>query len=378
MKALSNLILGAGSCGMAVGIKTGWPIFEATNQHGGICRSFIKDGFEFSIGGPHFIFESGEGLDFIKSLVELNTYERKANVFYHAFLPYPIQSFAKQETNIKQGTLKDWLHQRFGTEMCNLFFNPFNRIYTCGLYEEVIQDDEIKSPPAGHKGHVVEFSDPVEGLTALMDKMAAKCHINYSQRVIEVDTEKKIVYFKSGEWARYNKLISTIPLNQMMLLCGEREYDLPYTSVFVLNLGAEKAENTPTEHWTYTPFTKCGFYRVAFPSNVDEKKAPLGKICLSVERPFPAGITFDDLDVDFIKQEIIAELQNWRFIGDVITEDVSFVPLAYTWLRDKDERPKALNWLKERDIVSIGRYGGHKFCGMVKSIEQGLNCEKYF
>lgn len=373
---MADLILGAGVSGMAAGIKTGHPIYEATNQHGGICRSFIKDGFEFSNGGPHWIFGSGEGLEFIKSLVKLKSYERKAKVSYmNCSFPYPIQSFAQQETEVKSGTLKAWMHERFSLELCNMFFDPFNMAYTCGLYEDIVQDDEFKSPPAGDKGHVVTFYDPVEGLTSLIDKMALKCNIHYEQRAVKIDTEKKIVYFKSGEWAKYEKLISTIPLNQMMLLCGQTGYNLPYTSVFVLSLGAEKAENTPTEHWAYTPFTKCGFYRVGFSSNVDENKAPPGKVCLSVERPFPPGITFDDLDVDFIKKEIISELQNWRFIGNVITEDISFVPIAYTWLYliSKDDRAKALAWLKEHDITSIGRYGAHKFGGMVESIKAGLN-----
>ena len=44
---MNNLIFGSGFTGMSAGIKTKWPIYEATDKPGGICRNYEKEGFTF-------------------------------------------------------------------------------------------------------------------------------------------------------------------------------------------------------------------------------------------------------------------------------------------------------------------------------------------
>lgn len=372
---MKTVILGAGFTGLAAGIKTKAPIYEASEHAGGICRSYHKDGFEFATGGGHWVFGKNKGYDYIKSLVPLNEYKRKASVYYNAKFPYPFQTTAQKNIDWNDGSLKHWLTYKFGIEQSNLFFHPFNEKYTAGLYNEVIQDDEYKTPPAGGVGFVSVFSDPVGGLGIVVDKMAEKCHITYKKRAVKINTEAKSVLFEDNEVVWYDKLISTIPLNQLLWMCGKRDFDLPYSSVLVLNIGAEPDVNLPDDHWLYVPFCKTNFYRIGFYSNVDSSKAPEGMVSLSVEMAFPAEYDYEDLDIPFITQEVIKELQAWRFIGKVITTDPTWVKTAYTWLRDKDEAKKNIEWLKERDIVSTGRYGKWKFQGFTQSIADGLEVE---
>lgn len=368
-----SLILGSGFTGMAAGIKTEFPIYEATNKSGGICTTYVKDGFQFSHGGPHFIFGSGPGLDFIKNTVEVKNYNRIASVYYNHSFPYPFQTSAEKDNPSNPGTLKHWLSNKFSRESCNLFFNPFNSKHTAGLYNEVIQSDEFKTPPAGSQGFVSTFGDPVGGLSYLVDKMAEKCKIRYNKRAVSIRPEEKTVLFQDGEEVRYDKLISTIPLNQLLWMCGKKDIDLPYSSVLVLNIGAEPDSMTPKDHWTYVPFCRTNFHRLCFYSNVDKSKAPEGKVGMAVEIAFPSEYDFEDLDIPFIIDQVVKELQDWRFIGKVITVDPTWVKTAYTWLRKKEDRENALAWLKERDIISTGRYGKWAFQGMVQSIEDGLN-----
>lgn len=373
---MRKIVLGAGFTGMAAGIKTGLTIYEASNNPGGICKSYVKDGFQFSQGGGHWVFGKGAGYDYINSQVPLNKYERKAGTHYNHTFPYPIQTAAQKTITAKEGTLKGWLVENFSKAECNLFFNPFNDKYTCGLYEDVIQYDEYKTPPAGSVGFVSTFSDPVGGLNVLVDKMASQCSIKYGKRAIKVNTEAKSVLFEDGEVIWYDKLISTIPLNILLAICGKEDYRLPYTSVLVINIGAEKTEYTPEEHWLYEPFCNSGFYRIGFYSNVDKSKAPEGMVSLSVEMAF-RGIEYKDLNVEAICKDVIKELKKWRFIGDgdVKVIDPTWVKTAYTWLYDKDDANIQIEWLKRRDILSIGRYGAWKFQGMTQSIADGLGVE---
>lgn len=372
---MKTIILGAGVTGLAAGCKTGYPIYEATKDHGGICRSYWKNGFQFEPGGGHWIFSNEktcEAMEFIKSLVELKNYDRRAGVYYNKIFPYPIQTFFEKGNEVKLGSFKYWLKERFTNESCNMFFFPFNEKYTAGLMDEIIQFDSYKSPPAGSVGFVSKFHDPVNGLSSLMDKMASRCCISYNKRAQMIDEENHIVKFEDGELLEYDKLISTIPLSQTMALCGRKDFDLPYSSVFVLNIGADPGPNFPKEHWLYIPFCNSNFYRVGFYTNVEANKAPEGKVSLCVEMAFGQEYEYEDLDVDFIITNVVAELQSWGWIENVIVTDPTWVKHAYTWLRSEEERDRHLAWLKERDIISIGRYGKWKFQGMAESIMDGL------
>lgn len=372
---MRNLILGAGFSGMAAGIRTGATIYEATDKAGGICNSYTKEGFQFFNGGPHLLFGKGVGLEYIKSLVPVNEYEKIAGVYYNTMLPYPFQTMANKEfegVGEKNKSLRSWLGQKFGREQCNLFFFPFNEKYTAGLYDQVIQDEDYKTPPSGSTGWVSTFCDPVNGLDDLVEKMANQCDIKYNRRAVKILSDSKMVEFSDGVLESYERLISTIPLGQLLSLCGKTDIQLPYTSVLVLNIGAEPGINLPREHWVYVPFCNTGFHRISFYSNIDKSKAPQGKVNLSVEIAF-CGYEYEDLDIDYIIYHVIQELQSWNFIGKTIVVDPSWVRTAYTWLYRKEDRDNAFDWLKERDILSIGRYGKWKFQGVTQSIEDGLS-----
>ena len=146
---------------------------------------------------------------------------------------------------------------------------------------------------------------------------------------------------------------------------------LPYTSVLVINIGAYPGPTFPDHHWLYVPFCKSGFYRVGFYSNVDKTKAPEGMVSLSIEMAFKP-CKYEDLDIEKITFDVIKELQDWGWIGAVAVVDPTWVECAYTWLYDKDDAKKEIEWLATQGIISTGRYGKWKFQGMTQSIEDGL------
>ena len=357
---------------MAAGISTGAPIYEATYHLGGICRTYTKEGFEFDSGGPHWIFGENKGFEFIKSLVYLKTYQRDAGIYYNKIFPYPIQTFAEQSNSGTPGYFKDWNNSRFSKELCNMFFHPFNEKYMAGLYDEVIQFDAYKTPKTGSKGYAPSFHNPEGGLNVLVNKMAEMCHITLNKRAVAVLPEQKQVIFEDGKNVGYDRLISTIPLNSLLHICGKKDFSLPYSSVFVLNIGATPGINFPKEHWLYIPFCKSGFHRVGFYTNVEPEKAPKGMVSLSIEIAF-AGVDYWELDVPYIIRNFVEELQSWRWIEDVIVTDPTWVKVAYTWNKSETERIEHLEWLRQKDIISIGRYGKWKFCGLTESIQDGLN-----
>ena len=372
---MKTIILGAGFTGLAAGYGTDIPIYEATEHAGGICRSYKKYGFDFSTGGGHWIFENEKtqkAMEFIRGLVELNSYDRKAGIYYNKIFPYPIQTFTQKESVSTPGYFKDWLSKKFSQAECNMFFYPFNERYTAGLYDSIVQFDSYKTPPAGGVGFVSRFHDPVNGLTELVNKMAEKCMINYKKRAIKVALDEKMVVFADGEVVKYDKLISTIPLDQLLKRCGQNKYELPYSSVLVINIGAERGVNYPDEHWLYVPFSQSGFYRLGFYTNVNKKKAPEGMVSVSAEIAI-RNLEYADLPIDSMCAEVVSELQSWRFIDEVRVVDPTWVRCAYTWNRTPEEREVYLQSLATQGVISTGRYGKWKFQGMSESIMDGFN-----
>lgn len=362
---MRGIILGAGMTGLAAGYKTGYPIYEASDQPGGICRSYFKQGYLFDNGGGHWIFGSGEVFNFLNKFSKFEFYKRDAGVYFNTIMPYPIQGYLEKEDAVTAGSMKSWMRVKFSNELCKMFFHPFNKKYTDGMYDSIIQDDPGKSPDPRGSGYNDTFAYPTRGLSTMVDKLAGESEIRYNKEAAVVDLEKKVVTFKDGDQVEYDRLISTIPLKRLLSISGVQEAkDFPYTSVVCLNIGAERGKNCPDNHWLYVPYCKSGFYRVGFYSNV-HGCAPRWKVSLYVEKA-------TDMDQAIYKKDAIKELQDWGFIGQVEYCDSILINYAYTWMFPHTKREWALAMLKSKGVDSIGRYGSWRFQGIAQSVEQGL------
>lgn len=317
-------ILGGGMTGLAAGVVSKLPVFEAEEFPGGICSSYYirpgdnrrfhttpEDGkaYRFEIGGGHWIF-GGDTLvlRFIRSITPVKSYERKSAVYFpdnELFVPYPIQNHLQylgqkvaskvlseivEAVNTKHTarTMADWLRANFGQTLYELFFEPFHELYTAGLFREIAPQDAYKTPvnlslviqgafdSVPQVGYNTTFIYPKEGLNTLALRMAERCDIRYKKRVVKIDVQSREIYFEDGSSQKYDELICTLPLNKVIEMTGLNvgERPDPATSVLVVNIGAIKGPKCPSEHWVYIPKSKAGFHRVGFYSNVDSSFLP--------------------------------------------------------------------------------------------------------
>ena len=108
---MSVVILGAGVTGLAAGVASGAPVFEAVETPGGICSSYYVrpgtrerlterprdgDAYRFEIGGGHWIF-GGDPLvlDYIGRLAPVRSYARRSSVWFpeeRLSVPFPLQN----------------------------------------------------------------------------------------------------------------------------------------------------------------------------------------------------------------------------------------------------------------------------------------------
>ncbi|HXU39914.1 MAG TPA: FAD-dependent oxidoreductase [Blastocatellia bacterium] len=421
-----RLILGGGVTGLAAGIASGLPVFEAVETPGGICSSYYvrpgdaerlsrnpADGetYHFEIGGGHWIFGGDPSvLRFIRKLTDVETYARRSSVYFpetELYVPYPLQNHlrflnhgaaerALAEMALPKSairTMREWMEQSFGSTLCEMFFFPFHELYTSSLYKRIAPQDDYKSPvdlaiairgafkDAASVGYNVTYVYPKEGLNTLAGRMAERCDVRYGKRVSQIDIENRAVLFSDGGSLPYESLISTLPLNKMLELTGlavDCEPD-PYTSVLVLNIGAVRGKKCPDDHWLYVANTSSGFHRVGFYSNVDRSFLPMSarsnqdRVSIYVERAYANGQRPSKAEVERYSNEVVSELQQWGFIGEVEVNDPTWIDVAYTWSWPGSQwKPRALKLLEENDISQVGRYGRWVFQGIADSIRDGF------
>lgn len=420
------IILGAGMTGLAAGLVSGLPVYEAADIPGGICASYYlkpntherlflppEDGeaYRFELGGGHWIFGGDPAVRrCIHQFTPLKDHVRRSSVYFREdslYVPYPLQNHLRYlgDDTATQAlaemahahnafqTMEEWLEACFGSTLCQKFFFPFHELYTAGLYTTIAPQDVYKSPvdlqlairgalqdvPA--VGYNATFRYPKSDLNTLARGMADKCDVHYGKRAVSIDGSQKQIAFADGTRMGYDTIISTLPLNDMLTFTDIR-LDTPpdpYTSVLVLNIGAAKGPACPDEHWLYNPDATSGFHRVGFYSNIDVSFLPTSaqsdqsRVSIYVERAYPAGNKPSDAAVQQYCEDVIRELQNWGYIGEVDVIDPTWIPVAYTWASPNSSwKQDALQALEAQGIYQVGRYGRWQFQGIADSLRDGF------
>ena len=424
-------VIGAGVTGLAAGLDSGASVLEQRDGPGGICRSYYvrpgesvtrgkapdaDDAYRFEVGGGHWIFGGDSTvLEFMEHLAPMRVYTRRASVRLNRLditVPYPLQAHthllgaAAQRIAHEQaaladqprdrGTLQAWLEQSFGATLCDVFFTPFHHRYTAGLSDLVAPQDGYKSPsvrpPAeaatkapAKAGYNATFRYPTGGLDVLAAAMAERCDVRYNQTVVGIDGGRRALQLADGSEQPYETLVSTLPLHRAVDMAG---IDVgvapdPFTSVLVLNMGAERGPSCPDVHWQYEPDSRSGFFRLGFYSNVDSSFLPERHrvantaVALYVERAFRGGEAPSEQEIAAYCDSVVAELQGRGYIGSTHVVDRSWVDVAYTWhIPGSDWRERAIMALADEGIHQVGRYGMWHFQGIADSIRDGLALNK--
>lgn len=395
------VILGAGLSGLsaAAHLRTEYEIFEKEEFIGGLCRSRRVKGFTFDIAGHLLHFKDKQTKVFIMGLLgdTLCQQKRKSWIWSHgSFIPYPFQAnflrlppdiarecsdgFAQalkkqKKCDASDGLcFKSWILATFGEGIARHFMLPYNEKFWKFSLEELNHEWAREWIPLGKKGYNATFWYPryggIQTLTDALAKQARRVRTNCE--AVRLDLKKKEVLFSNGVRYRFNKVISTIPLPEMMRLITplpdrvrRASTELRYTSLFNVNLGLSKKLKSD-KHWIYFPQKDISFYRLGISTNFSQNMAPPG--CSSVY--FEASYTKDaPIDKRKVLQAIYSDCLK---IGLPINEeDVKVIDrndVKYGYCVYDKKRDLALSiiqdYLKKHDVFSIGRYGGWRYASM--------------
>ncbi|NJK89551.1 MAG: NAD(P)-binding protein [Myxococcales bacterium] len=429
MSYTPTLILGAGltglSCAHRLGTERAYRLIEKNDSVGGLARTRARPhGFSCD-GTGHWLHLRNPA---IKTWVDgllgdnLKARERRARVYSKGtFTLYPFQANthglpsevvkeclfglirARYEEQLPEPTnYKEWIRKEFGEGICNHFMIPYNeKIYGVPLdtlaadfAQKYIPRPSIEAVIEGALGLSKEalgynatFVYPVRGgIGALPEAIHAglseRAELGRAPRSIDLDAST--VHFEDGEALRYDRLVSTIPLDVLvdLLVSGspsrvpdavrDARSKLRANSVLYFDIGVRGAPKEHQDyHWIYVPEADFPFYRVGSYTAVEPSLAPAGHRSYYVELGH-----YGEVDPARFEGQVLEGLRRIGILDD--DSDVLFmVPNvlspAYVLFDEhySASRGLILDWVASTGVISVGRYGRWQYNAMEDAMLEG-------
>ncbi|MDD5617608.1 MAG: FAD-dependent oxidoreductase [Candidatus Omnitrophica bacterium] len=425
-----TVILGAGLTGLSAAynlqkIGEDFVLFEKENVPGGLCRSIKVNGFVLDYAERFLRVPNPSFKKFILDLMGNNINERilSASIFLKGkHIEYPLQNnlFDLPEA-IKKECLKgyleaeaqkkipsnfaEWINASFGAGIAKYFMLPYNEkiwSYKPGqmaidwFAKEFMPRHDFKSVKEGaelplekrrakniqmrwypHHGGAQAFS---EALYGKVDKGS----VHFNKRAKSIDLVKRRILFSDGSSTKFDKLISTMPLNELVAMIMGVSPDisaaakrLKYNSVICLNYSIDK-ENVTDRQWIYFPEKRFVFSRLYFLKNFCENSVPKGKSVISALMTY-SGKKF--LKLKEIKKRSLAGLREAGIAGGkdklklLAVQNIKY-GFAIPTLSLSRDRAIIQKFLRSRGVFSVGRYGNWEYSGMEHALMEGEEIAK--
>jgi UDP-galactopyranose mutase len=204
-------------------------------------------------------------------------------------------------------------------------------------------------------------------------------NINCNMKAVKIIPDERSIEFEDGTDVVYERLISTLPLPEVVKLIGDvpgevqqASDSLEHNSILCVNIGIDRADVTKN-HWMY--FYEDDFvpHRISFPMNLSAETVPAGKSSVScevayskyrlIEKENIIERTFDDL----VKAKLFKK-------SDTI-EASNVVDLFYAYvIYDLNHRRNVKvihDYLRSKNILPCGRFGEWEYFNMDQTILSG-------
>lgn len=412
------VVLGGGLAGLSAAMEARAPLYEASDSVGGVARSDIIDGFVFDRGIHVLQTKNRQILDLLAELgIELGVRERNAHIYSHGcYTPYPFQvntaglplllrarcvwDFLRRSDEEDPANYEQWMYANIGRGLAETFLIPYSEKFWGVPPAEMTHDwtgNRVPKPATSQVlrgaiwsrrtaiGTNATFSYPLSGAgyAAIPRALAGRVpEIHLEHRVVAVDPARRRVRFANGLELGYRALVSTLPLPQLISMCGEQApaeaqaavRRLRTNSILVVNLGIGRA-NLSERHWVHFPGKDISFFRLSFPATFDTALVPPGTSSVSCEVAYSPD---KPIDRETIVERVIADLIKVGILrkdDPIVLRHTSDIPLAYC-IYDHARKAStrvALDWLLTQDIISCGRYGLWTYFWSDEAMMSGLN-----
>ena len=390
-------------------------IFEKDNDWGGLCGFFEIDGFRFD-RFVHFTFAKDEKIAelFAKSSplyahppVSYN-YWRGCWLKHPAqnnLAPLPIEEKVKIIDSFVNRPRKDvaeisdyaeWLRVQYGDYFAENFPFAYTRKYWG------VEAKQLETKWVGNRLHVSPLPEVLRGAFAeqqenfyytkfmnypkkggfrsIMNECRKGLDIRLNKKAVRIDTTAKQVEFADGTVEKYDNLISSLPLPEIIKMISDvpenvqnAAKQLRWTCGYQVSLGFNRPD-VAKYLWFYIYDEDVPPARVYSPNLKSPDNAPDGCSSLQAEIFFANGVKV--VDKNIILQKTVEKLKEICQFNDsdVVVKDIRFEPYANIIFTPEiyESRKVVREWLQARGIKTIGRFGEWDYLWSHQAFESGM------
>ena len=416
------LILGGGPTGLGAARRlhelgnTDWLLLEGANESGGLAASFVDEkGFTWDIGGhvqfSHYDYFDQAMVEFLGKDGWLH-HERESWVWIRdRFVPYPFQNNIRllppddldrclaglvditRHAHAKPTNFREWILATFGQGLADVFMVPYNfkvwayppemmnavwvgeRVAVTDikrvLHNLVYAKDDVSWGPNN------TFQFPVRGGTGAIWRACAERlpqeRLLLNTKVAGIDLDRREVTTLDGRSFKYETLISTIPLRELIRLSKQPQFEEPaergllYSSSNIVGIGLRGAPPEPLRKkcWMYFPEDNCPFYRVTVFSNYSPNNVPDIRTNWSLMAEVSES-PYKPVDQERMLEEVIEGLLATRLIErreDIISTWKYRAGYGYPTpgLHRDAALAEILPFFESKSVYSRGRFGLWKY-----------------
>jgi len=428
MEQQDTIILGAGLSGLSAAfhLKDDYLLLEREQRVGGLARTEIIDGFRFNHTGHWLHLRDERVRRLIDDLMQgqMLTVERKARIYTHGvFTEYPFQANlfglpkdilaeclkGAVSAAVRRATDKDhepsnfleYVRHHFGNGIADHFLVPYNTKLWGVSPDEVTAEWTQRFVPipdvaqiidgalgrfSASMGYNATFLYPAEGgiesLPKAFESRLDQKRIFLNTRPGAINTHEKQAEVE-GERINYKHLISTIPLPELVDITEDApaavtnaSRQLRCSRLRYVNVGLKVERPLDGCHWIYLPEARFPFYRIGSASNAAPSLSPEGLSSLYVElsndRSAPEKDVVDAL-AGFLKKIGTIEHES-----DILFAAFRECPYGYVIYDGpcSTSRKTILDFYRDNDVLSIGRYGAWTYNSMEDAILDGIDAAR--
>lgn len=416
---MKNIVLGAGIAGIAASYELKENniesiILEKNNNWGGLLDNFSIDGFRFdkfihlSFAKDEYVNNIFFKTDFIKHT------PLSSNYYKGTWLKHPAQNnlypLGNEEKNLilsdfrkredldvsKISNYEEWLRVQYG----DYFAENFPMVYTekywtveakeletkwVGerMYKPTLEEIEsgCQTDLTPNTYYAKEMRYPKKGgYKSFLKPMVEGLDVRTNSKVDNIDCTKKEITLSNGDLLKYDNLISSLPLTEICKLIKnvpdfviEASKKLNYTSGYLVSLGFNKPE-IADKLWFYIYDKDVLPARVYSPSLKSPDNAPEGCSSLQAEIYFNKGEKLKISDSEILEQTIQQFIEMGLFKEeDLIVKDIRCEKYANVIFDHHmyENKKIVLHYLKENNIISVGRFGEWEYFWSDQSMMSG-------
>jgi protoporphyrinogen oxidase len=416
MEHVRTLIVGAGISGLATAAALGPDadilVLDADTEIGGYCKTITKDGFVWDYSGHFFHFKHPEIEAWLRARMpgqRILTVQKKSFIAWgDRQIDFPFQKnihqlpqddfidclhdlyFARAPRELLgasappapvEDSFEAMLYARFGRGIAERFLVPYNeKLYATKLsrldkdamgrfFPHADLTDIVRNMRApDNASYNATFTYPEGGAIQYVHALASAVRpdrIALGEALVGVDLEARVAR-TTRRTLRFDRLVSSVPFDRLVTLCGLPHEPGVFTSnkVLVFNFGFDRKGQRDV-HWLYFPSRETSFYRVGFYDNIFDTD----RLSIYVELGFP---TDAPIDLAATRARVLADLRRERVIDDhrLVAEHTVTMDPAYVHITQRSiaEHARLSALLRTHEVHSIGRYGGWTYCSIEDNI----------